>query len=225
MREDQFVADGVPARLYLPADAKGLLLLGHRGTQSKDHPRFVELGRRYAADTGLAVVCIDAPAHGERSPNSGNPDEDLAEVVNTIGGPQDVTVPDWTSVCDDLQGIGPPLAYVGFSMGAMMGVAVVASLQSIRCGVFWVAGLPRPDPAATQSPNVFTDNADAVGRADVLMINMTEDEFMGPNKALRLFNAIGGARKRLHFHPGDHGTEPEEALEDSIRFVRSRVEI
>lgn len=224
MNEERIEPGGVPARVYLPETAKGLLLLGHRGTQSKDHPRFVELGRRFASETGLGVVCIDAPSHGERAPSSGDTNKDLAEIVGTIGGPQDITVPDWSAVCDELRSVGPPLAYVGFSMGAMMGIAVIAALESIVCGVLWVAGLPRPDPTAEQSAQTFTDNARAAGRADVLMVNMTDDEMMGPNKALRLFGAIGGSRKQLHFHPGDHGTEPEEALETSIRFIQSRVQ-
>lgn len=211
--------DDVPARLYVPKGAEELLLLGHRGTQSKDHPRFVELGRRYARETGLAVVCIDAPAHGERRPDSGHRDQDLKLVIATIGGRQDVTAPDWRLVCERLSHIGPPTAYVGFSMGAMMGVAVVATLPTIRCAVFWVAGLPAPDPSSSQSPAAFLEYAHAAGRAEILMINTTEDEIMGPHNALRLFNAIGGTRKRLHFHPGDHGAEPDEAVRASIDFI------
>lgn len=60
MREERIETDGIPAKLYDPGDARGLLLLGHGGGGSKDDERFVGLGRQYAETTGLAVVCIDA---------------------------------------------------------------------------------------------------------------------------------------------------------------------
>src|SRR5687767_1987416 len=67
MREERIEVDGIPARLYEPDGASGLLLLGHGGGRSKDGDRFVSLARTYAERTGLAVVCIDAVDHGERA--------------------------------------------------------------------------------------------------------------------------------------------------------------
>lgn len=220
LQEARIEVGGVPARLYRPDGASGLILLGHRGTQGKDHPRFVELGRLYARGTGLAVACIDAPAHGERSPATGDPDKDFEIVVSTVTGPQDITVPDWQAVAGELTSIGPPRAYVGFSMGAMLGLAVIAAFPSIAAGVLWVAGLP-PAPAVPQpaEPNAFVAGAQASGRAQILMVNMAGDELMGPREALGLFELIGGERKRLVFYPGDHGTEPEEAMQLSIEFL------
>ena len=221
LREERIEAGGVPARLYQPTGASGLLLLGHRGTQSKDHPRFVELGQLLATGTGLAVVCIDAPAHGERAPATGDGQKDLEIMVSTIVGPQDVTVKDWKAVAESLGTIGPPVAYVGFSMGAMLGVATVAAFSSIRAAVFWVAGLP-PATAetATLDTNPFAAAAEAAGRAEILMINMADDDLFGPERAISLFNLIGGKNKRLMLWPGDHDTEPPEALDLSIEFVK-----
>ena len=68
LAEERIETDGVPARLYLPRGAEGLLLLGHGGGKSKDSDRFVKLSRLYAESTGLAVVCMDAVDHGERIP-------------------------------------------------------------------------------------------------------------------------------------------------------------
>jgi dienelactone hydrolase len=209
---------GVPARVYQPAEARGLLLLGHRGTLSKDDSRCIELARRYAAGTGLAVVCIDAPAHGERSPNTGDPREDFEAVVAMATGPQDVTVPDWQSVCDELRTIGEPLAYVGFSMGAMMGIPVAASLRTIGAAVFWAAGLPPASPANGQ-PSSFIDAAARLGHSEVLMVNTTDDAIFPSDAAFDLFRAITARQKRLSFWPGDHDTEPDEALDMSIAFV------
>jgi hypothetical protein len=68
LAEERIETRGIPARLYLPSGAAGLLLLGHGGEKSKDSDRFVALSRLYAESTGLAVVCIDAVDHGERKP-------------------------------------------------------------------------------------------------------------------------------------------------------------
>jgi len=43
---------------------------------------------------------------------------------------------------------------------------------------------------------------------------------VGPLEALSLFELIDGEGKRLLLYPGDHGTEPEEAIGYSIEFVR-----
>ena len=220
VHEERVVAAGVPARVYAPTGASGLLLLGHRGGQGKDHPRYVELGRRLAEGTGLAVVCIDAPAHGERSPATGDPYRDREIVVSTVLGSLDVTVKDWEAVTSDLSGLGPPLAYTGFSMGAMMGLAVVAAIGSIKAAVLWAAGLPpTPPEGATTDPDSFSAAAAAAGRAEILRINMNDDELFGPDAAVSLFNLIGGSRKRLMLWPGDHNTEPDEATVLAVEFI------
>ena len=69
MREERIEPAGIPAKLYDPGDARGLLLLGHGGGSNKDVEPFVTLGRQFAEGTGLRVVCIDAPGHGERADN------------------------------------------------------------------------------------------------------------------------------------------------------------
>jgi hypothetical protein len=66
--EERIENDGIPAKLYRPLGAEGLLLLGHGGAKSKDSDRFVSLSRVFAERTGLAVVCIDTVDHGERGP-------------------------------------------------------------------------------------------------------------------------------------------------------------
>jgi acetyl esterase/lipase len=67
--ESRIEPGGIPARVYDPGGARGLLLLGHGGgTPGKDSERFIQLCRRFAEGTGLVVVCIDAVDHGERQP-------------------------------------------------------------------------------------------------------------------------------------------------------------
>src|SRR4051812_25077573 len=67
MQEERIEAAGVPAKLYDPGDARGLLLLGHGGGSTKDDDLMVSLGRELAEGTRLRVVCIDAVGHGERA--------------------------------------------------------------------------------------------------------------------------------------------------------------
>ena len=91
MREERIENDGVPARLYEPDGARGLLLFGHGGGGSKDDERFVTLCRQYAEETGLAVVCIDAVNHGERKPKDAPPDAPPQWHENTA----DQMIADW----------------------------------------------------------------------------------------------------------------------------------
>ena len=53
MHEERIENDGVPAKLYDPGDATGLLLFGHGGGHSKDSERFVSLSRHYAGASAL----------------------------------------------------------------------------------------------------------------------------------------------------------------------------
>ena len=103
MREVRLEAASVPFKLYDPGNPNGLLLLGHRGGSGKDDPRIVEHAHRFADSTGLAVVCIDAPAHGERRPSSSDIAANREVVAATITGPQDVTVADWQAVVASLR--------------------------------------------------------------------------------------------------------------------------
>ena len=63
MRDERIEIDGIPARLYVPDGADGLLLLGHGGGYSKDAPRFVDLSKLYAGIVS-AIVKYDVTCSG-----------------------------------------------------------------------------------------------------------------------------------------------------------------
>jgi dienelactone hydrolase len=224
VREYRIENDGVPARVYEPDGAAGLLLFGHRGTHGKDVDHVVALCRRYATDTGLAVVCIDAPAHGERTPRSGDQEADDRAVLDAImGGAEQTTAADWRSTAAALSSIGPAVALVGFSMGAMAGIVTAASVPSLRVLVLGVAGVPAfalagRRPAGTTTPHL--DAARHLDQVQVLMLNMTGDEFFPVEGALELFAAVPGPNKRLMLWEGDHDHMPEDLVESSVAFVR-----
>ena len=217
MREERLEPGGVPTRLYDPGGAQGLLLLGHGGAHGKDSERFVGLCRRYAAETGLAVVCIDAVDHGERRP-AGPLEPGLPAGWHSRAVPR--MVGDWQRVSAALGSVGPALAYVGFSMGSIFGVPIVAALPSVRVAVFVVGGVPADDwvddPALE---GLILDAAARLSGPEVLMLNMSRDEIIPTHGSLALFNAVPGPRKRLVFWDGHHDDWSIEAIGDTIGFI------
>jgi dienelactone hydrolase len=223
VREYRIETDGVPGRVFEPPDARGLLLLGHRGTHGKDDAFYVDLGRLLASERGLAVACIDAPCHGERKPRSGDPAADDAAVLRAVVSGADQTADDWEATAMALAALGPPLAMVGFSMGALVGLVTAARLPSIRALVLGVAGVPAFAVQGKREPGSTTPQlraAAALDNVDVLMLNMTRDEVCPPAGALELFEAIPGVRKRLIFWEGDHDHNPPELVGYALDFLR-----
>ena len=216
MREERIDTGGVPAKLYDPGDASGLLLFGHGGEYSKDSARAVHLCRRYADQTGLAVVCIDAVDHGERKPI------DVSAALPPLwhSTATDKMVVDWQTAIEGLTSIGPARAYVGFSMGVIFGAPTVASIASIRAAVFVVGGIPTG--AWINDPPLRTmllDAASQLAHAQVLMINMTQDQLFRTENTHLFFDAIPGQRKRLMFWESDHDHWPAEAIRHSVDFI------
>jgi pimeloyl-ACP methyl ester carboxylesterase len=214
------VRDGVPARVYDPGGADGLLLFGHGGGHSKDSERVVRLCRRYADGTGLAVACIDAVDHGERRPNAASPGLPPRWHSNTI----EQMAADWRIAAESLASTGPAVAYVGFSMGMIFGVSTLASIPSITAAVFGVGGIPTgswiDDPPLSA---LLLDAASQLDETQLLMINKTHDEFFPVEEVHRFFDAVPGKRKRLMFWEGDHDDWPIEAIDLSIDFVNEHV--
>ena len=216
MREQRIDTGGVPAKLYDPGGASGLLLFGHGGEHSKDSERYVRLCQRYADQTGLAVVCIDAVDHGERMPmgvNAGLPPRWHSTATEQM-------VADWQRTAEGLASIGPALAYVGFSMGMIFGAPTVASTASIKAAVFVVGGIPTErwidDPPLRAT---LLDAASKLARPQVLMLNMTQDQLFRSEDAHLFFDAIPGRRKRLMFWEGDHDDCPVEVIRHSVGFI------
>jgi hypothetical protein len=196
-------------------------LLGHGGGKSKDSDRFIELSRLYAESTRLAVVCIDAVDHGERKPVDDDdrlPAEWHSRAVRQM-------VDDWATTASTLSWIGPPLAYVGFSMVSIFGIPIVKSQTSIKVAVFVVGGVPSggwiQDPPLRR---LLLRAASKLSRPHVLMVNKTRDELFPIEGVQDLFNAIPGTDKRLMFWEGTHDDWPPEAIDQTMTFIHSHVE-
>jgi dienelactone hydrolase len=204
VQETKTDIDGIPARIYDPGDAKGVLLLGHGHSQSKDDELYLHLGRQYATETGLAVACIDAINHGERATGSDTWSADVADRM----------VADWQTTADSLAAIGPAVAYVGFSMGMIFGAPTVAAMPSIKAAVFGVGGVPSPELRER-----MLGIAAQLTHPQVLMLNMTKDEIFSVEGTHAFFDAIPGRKKRLMFWEGAHSALPSEAVRHSVAFV------
>ena len=216
VREERFENDGVPGRLYDPGEARGLLLFGHGGGHGKDSERFVRLARTYAEQTGLAVVCIDAVDHGERRPPAATPD--LPPRWHSSATAR--MVADWQTTANSLSPLGPPITYVGFSMGMIFGAPTVAAMPTIKAAVFGVGGIPTgmgiDDPPLR---DLLLDAAAKLEHPQVLMLNTNRDDIFPTEGTHTFFDAIPGPNKRLMFWEGGHDTWPPEAIHHSIAFI------
>ncbi|MEA3056092.1 MAG: hypothetical protein QOD30_1524 [Actinomycetota bacterium] len=206
MQESRIEPAGIPAKLYDPGDARGLLLLGHGGGGSKDADNFVTLGRELAEGTGLRVVCIDALGHGERSTG-----EDVRTTMGSEKNAAQMTA-DWRAVADDLG--GNAVAYVGYSMGMLYGAPTVAAMPEIKAAVFGVGGVPVPIMRER-----LLGVAAQLAHPQVLMINMTQDETFPVAGVHEFFDAIPGRKKRLMFWEGNHVGLPAESTRHAIAFL------
>jgi pimeloyl-ACP methyl ester carboxylesterase len=196
---------GIPAKLYDPGDARGLLLLGHGGGSTKDADNMVTLARELAEGTGLRVVCIDAVGHGERA--------DGQDVRKTMGSEKNANqmIADWRAVADEL---GSAVAYVGYSMGMLYGAPTVAAMPELKAAVFGVGGIPHEAMRER-----LLGVAAKLEHPQVLMQNMTQDETFPVAGVHEYFDAIPGRKKRLQFWEGNHVGLPAESTRHAVAFV------
>jgi pimeloyl-ACP methyl ester carboxylesterase len=213
--DDRQVLNGIPARVFRPEDpAPGLVLLGHGGAADKDHPSTIALGRRYSDQLKRTTVCIDMDGYGERL--TGERPDGRQALIDWMLASTERTVADWIAAAGALASDGPPVGYVGFSMGALLGAPTVVAMPTIAAAVFGVGGLP----AAASDPAAVLAVARRLGGCQVLMLNMTQDRTFPPEHALRYFDAIPGRKKRLAFWEGEHDGLPAEAIRQSVAFLQ-----
>ncbi|MEX2393800.1 MAG: alpha/beta fold hydrolase [Actinomycetota bacterium] len=246
-------ADGptgmVPGLLHMPAhviEPVPLVMLGHGGGGDKDQPQWQSLARFITRRIPAAVLCIDAPAHGERAPKHDDLRENFRLIRRAVSDPAtaDNFIQDWRAaiaIARDIEGVHPTaLAYIGFSMGAMFGVPICAAI-GVQAAVFGVGGIPREgaiaelvrrrDPEAARiieeeeqteaRGRLVLDAAPKLTGIEVLQLNMTKDQIFPIEGALQLFDAFPGP-KRFAAWEGGHTDLPRESAELAVSFL-SRV--
>ena len=130
-------------------------------------------------------------------------------------------VADWKSVVDHLASVGPPVAYVGFSMGALFGFPTVVSMPTITAAAFVVGGIP----AGGWSDDLdlrpsLTGAASKLGSTHVLMLNKDDDERFPAQGVRLLFDSVVARSKDLMFWPGSHDDWPPEMIARSTTFLK-----
>ncbi len=212
----------VPGLVLRPADASGprpVVLLGHGAGMSKDEPMMLRIARWLVRLEGWAVALIDGPVHGERRSRAGADVADEAHEALRRPETYRAMAVDWqraVDACGELPDVGNEhAAYLGFSMGTVLGIPVVAAEPRFRCAVFAVGGV------IGDQPNLLSDAAAQITRP-VLQINQSEDELFSREAAFRLYDALAGP-KRIFFHPGLHDGVPREAMERVHEFLHAHL--
>jgi dienelactone hydrolase len=223
--EQLFTLGEIPGVLWTPDGAPGprpLILIGHGGGQHKKAPGVVARARRFAG-AGFAATAIDAPGHGDR-PASEEFARIAAEIRARMTGGADAAaavgamhdlvagpaVADWQQVLTAIQQSGQagagPAGYWGVSMGAAIGVPLVAAEPRIRAAVLGLLG-----------------SAGLAGTAaritvPVQFLVQWDDEQVPRDQSVALFDAFGSAEKTLHANPGPHADLPRFETDSALRF-------
>ena len=234
-RYEGSAGDRVPADVVIPTDVGpwGVLLVAHGLSTDRTSEYIAGAARAWAA-AGLAVVAADAPLHGERSVGR---DPDFTEM-----GQPAVLI---ESVCDQRRLLsilaghdrlgGLPVAFLGFSMGTVMGVPLVAADPRIRAAVFTIGGSTRVlveeqlphllellDPLlGVTDPVVY---APGLGDRPVLQMNVRDDMVFSERSARVLFDAFPGPKTHVFFD-GLHSEWKDGDLQYTriFDFVASRL--
>lgn len=210
----------IPGLVLTPEGAEGArpaVMLGHGGSGSKDEAQMLSIARWLVRREGFAVAIIDGPVHGERKPPEaqvGLEREVLAqrETYRAMAADWRATV----DACGELSNVGNDrVAYLGFSMGTILGILTVAEEPRFRCAVLAIGGI---------MPERMGMLAEAASRIQipVLMINQSEDELFPREWAFGLYDKLAGP-KRLYFHPGLHAGVPREAMERVRGFLHGQL--
>jgi cephalosporin-C deacetylase-like acetyl esterase len=121
-------------------------------------------------------------------------------------------VPEWQATLDALQGLPEigteaPVGYSGITLGASIGLPLVAIEPRITAATF--GGVFVYD-ALTEAARRIT--------IPVLFLVPWDDEEIDRRTDLALFGAFASKEKTLHANPGRHNQVPEFEIDDEARF-------
>jgi len=211
----------VPALVLTPEGAQGprpVVALGHGAGGSKDEPQMLSIARWLVRREGWAVAIIDGPVHGERRTGNGQVGLEARQALVDRQTYDGMAV-DWQrtiDACGELPDVGnEPAAYLGFSMGTVLGIPTVAGEPRFQCAVLAIGGI------IGDRPSLLDEAARTIDRP-VLMINQSEDEIFSRESTFRLYDALSGP-KRVFFYPGGHTGVPREAMERVREFLRAQL--
>ncbi len=177
------------------------------------------------AALGCAVVSIDLPFHGYRTP----PDEvglsaaerrsrlglDAWRARNALATTE--AVADWRAALDAAQArpevSSGPAGYFGLSLGTRSGLPLTAAEDRIAAaalGLFGYSGEAGPPGVAEAARGVTVP---------VLFLVQWDDELYPRDDGLALFDLLASPHKTLHASPGRHLDIPAEQISAALEFV------
>lgn len=225
----------VPGVLWSPQATvpQATVMLFHGGSGRKRSGRHPQMGRWLASTSGLAVIAIDSPYHGDRVPAPMAPsvyqqliaDEGIERVTARITA-------DWLEAVSALADLGladdEHVSVFGMSMGARFGLPAAAALgPRLQCAVLGKFGLRQAPPLhpRLQAPGLMATAAHAIS-APLLYHVQWDDELFPRDGQFDLFDALASTDKQLIARPGPHAqTHPDDqtSWQDFIRLNTPRV--
>ena len=206
-----------------PADGAPLLLMGHGGGLSSRAPGTVARAENTVRREGFHVAAVDAPGHGgrERPPADQRlvdamlrarraGESPVPAIVELNVSLAERAVPEWRAVLDALlarPGIDPdaPVGYAGMTLGAMVGLPLIAAERRIRAAT--VGG-------AFACPSIL-DAARAIAVPVDYLLPWADPEIPREH-GLAVFDALGSAEKTLLAFPESHKRMPGDRLDTGL---------
>ncbi len=207
----------MPALLTLPATgstSRPAVLLQHGGEHSKDS-RIIGAAMRRWARAGFVCMAIDAPAHGERPSDIGLSEREGRRLVYRRRDLRVQNVVDLRRAIDYLE-TRPEvdngrIGFWGVSMGAFVGVQLMAVEKRVRAGCLALGGggyrwsAEGMNEGEARLLRLLMDPASFAGEIaprPVLMLNGVSDETIGRAATEALYNALGEPKELRWFSAG-----------------------
>ncbi len=218
-----FELDGetVPGLAYLPAAPEGwlpLVLIQHPATSSKDD-YFVEEPARTWAQRGWACAGIDAPLHGDRreyDPMRLFKDRSLYPAIAAQFARE------VTATIDNLSAEFPidlsRLAYVGYSMGAMLGVPAIAADGRFKAAALCLVGEGGFVGPATGEGSIIP----GLSGVAIRIVAKSNDELVPRAATEALYDALPGP-KDIAWFPGGHFEIGPEVIRAAGDWLKERL--
>jgi fermentation-respiration switch protein FrsA (DUF1100 family) len=195
----------VPGVLWTPAWIPGpypLVLLGYGGGGHMRDGSRVWQASVFTRQYGVAAASIDLLGHGTRAlPDGARPDYGL--IIDDI-------VAEWRAALDALVALteidGGRIGYRGSSLGAELGVPLLAAEPRIVAAVLGAAGIGSDEDMTFFSGHRTRLLQDAPRiRCPVLFGAGWDDEIVPRDSATELFALLGSEQKEMRIYVGGHG--------------------
>ncbi|MEX2238462.1 MAG: acetylxylan esterase [Dehalococcoidia bacterium] len=214
-----------------------LVVMQHGAGSEKEAEYIARPAEFWAQSEGWAVLAIDAPRHGERQRG----EVDRARLFNHSYTWRDTAIQmaqdlmrslDYARTRAEID--SSRVAYVGFSMGTILGVAFVALDKRVGSAVFNIGGAVTAERLGEFSEDHREQIEEVVEIVDpvhfapqiaprpVLMINGLQDDIVPPASGQRLFDAMGEP-KRIEWYEGDHYGIRGKELKLMREFLRENL--